>query len=323
MLNWTRFRHIPRTGPASAELFLCRDPCIILSSSQAGTPSGEMISYRTIRLLPVILCNIPSFAFSFMTLNCQSSVTGILNEDTKLPCTLNSELTLNSIRIELFKMGKDGKTETVFTSAVSGARGRIKLLHPGSPDVSLVIQNTQLSDCGIYRYYLESAIGHKFSEIELNVKAPYSLPKMSLLRNITRRIRSMDLICETTGYPLAQIHWFDYNKLNLTANAKVHSVLTSEGLFNVTSILHIKITENALADNYTCAVYDLEENAIVVQKQFPNIPTTNRQSKEKKSKVLTAVFVIVGALAIGIIILTVHQFRRIIYSALRSESETQ
>ncbi|XP_048410695.1 programmed cell death 1 ligand 1-like isoform X2 [Stegostoma tigrinum] len=282
-----------------------------------------MISYRSIRLLPVILCNIPAFAFSFVTLTCQPSVTGILNEDTKLPCTLKSELTLNSIDIELFKIGKDGKTETVFNSTVNGVHDRIKLLHPGSPDVSLVIQSTQLSDYGMYRYYLESAAGHKCCKIELNVKAPYSLPKMSLLQNITRRIRSMDLICETTGYPLAQIHWFDYNKLNLTANAKIHSVLTPGGLFNVTSILHIKVMETALADSYTCAVYDLEQNAIVVQKHFPNMPTTNHQSREKKSKVLTAVFVIVGALAIGIIILTVQRYRRTIYSAVRRESEMQ
>ncbi|XP_043570549.1 CD276 antigen isoform X2 [Chiloscyllium plagiosum] len=284
-----------------------------------------MVSYSTIRLLPVILCNIPS-VFDFVILNCQSSVTGIFNEDTKLPCTLNSDSSINSAHIELWKKENDGKEKIVFnfTKNVSEVQGRIKLLHPGSQDISLVIQNTQVSDNGTYQYFLETAIGHRLHEIKLNVKAPYSLPKMALLQNITRRIRSADLICETTGYPLAQIHWFVYEKRNLTARAKTHSVLTPEGLFSVTSTLHIEAMENALEGNYTCAVFNFKKNDIEVRNQFPipiiDTPTTNRQSERKKSKILTAVFVIVGALATGIIILAIHRFRKTIYS-VRRESE--
>ncbi|XP_041073035.1 CD276 antigen-like [Carcharodon carcharias] len=278
------------------------------------------------RLLYFSLYICLSFSQSFVTLDCKHSVMGTFADDTKLPCTFKSTKVKTFSSIELSKFEKDGNQIYVFKSqaGVKGPQNRIKLLHPDSQDVSLVIQKTQLIDQGTYRYFLETSSGYDYQDITLKVIAPYSLPKVILSPNVTRRMRTTNLICETTGYPLAQIHWFVYERKNLTSEAKTFSVETPQGLFKITSTLPIRVAESALEGNYTCAVWNMEEQVYKVKKHFPipflDEPNTHRQSERRKNKVLIAVFVIVGALGLGIIILTIFRFRRNFYLAIRRES---
>ncbi|XP_078081616.1 programmed cell death 1 ligand 1-like [Mustelus asterias] len=282
--------------------------------------------HRAIIFLNVILCKGASFAQSFVSLDCENVATGILNEDTKLTCSIQSTIVKTYDYIELSKIEKNEKRTSVF-SLKAGAKqphNRIIIIHPDSKNVSLLIQKTQLQDEGNYQYYLETVSGHDYQVITLKVKAPYSLPKVRLASNVTRRMKATDLICETTGYPLSEIHWFVYEKTNLTSRAETNHVKTSQGLFKLTSTLPITVAESALEGNYTCAVWNVEERVYEVKKHFPipflDEPNTHRQSEEKKTQVLTAIFVIVGALAIGIIILTIFRFRRNLYTVIQRES---
>ncbi|XP_038633137.1 CD276 antigen [Scyliorhinus canicula] len=282
--------------------------------------------HSTTIFLYVVLCRSASFAQSFVTLDCEVSVTGILNEDTKLPCSIKSTKEKTFSFIELSKVEKNENVTSLFRFEADKEvpQNRIKFLHPDSQDVSLLIQNTQLTDQGIYKYFVATTAGYASKIIALKVKAPYSLPKVSLASNITRRMRTTDLICETTGYPLAEIHWFVYEKTDLTSHAKTSSVETQQGLFKMTSILPITVAENALDGNYTCVVRNVEEPKYEIKKHFPipflDEPNTDRQSEEKKTKVLTAIFIIVGALAIGIVILAILRFRRNARAARRQSA---
>ncbi|XP_067914187.1 programmed cell death 1 ligand 1-like [Heterodontus francisci] len=284
-----------------------------------------MASRHIISLLYLFLLRCAPFAQKFVTLDCEHSVTGIFNEDTILPCKIKSTVVSKPSFIQLIK---DGDETAIFTFEESGkgVQSRIKLLHPTSQDVSLEIQKTQVSDKGTYQYYLETYSGYDRQYITLKVKAPYSLPNVTSFAK--RRMRITELICETTGYPLAQIHWYVDEKRNHTSKYKTTIEETPEGLFKIISTLQIKVAESALEGNYTCAVWNVEEHTYEVQKQFLNfsVPVldqsnTDRQSDGKKSKVLTAVFVIVGALVFGIVILMVCRFRRNLYSAGRRDSE--
>ncbi|XP_067914191.1 CD276 antigen-like [Heterodontus francisci] len=229
-----------------------------------------MSSYHTISLLYVIFYASTLNALKLVNFDCEDLVTGIFNEDPKLPCPFSSSNMNTFELIEQSKCEKDGET-LIFnaTERDQEAQGRIKLLHPHSQDISLVIQKTQLSDVGEYKYYLETTSGHISQYITLKVKAPYSLPKVTLFPNLTTTMRTTNLTYETIGYPLAQIHWFIDGKRNLTSKAKTNSIETPQGLFNITSTLQIKEGIIALEGICTCAVWNVEDQVYEVQKHFP------------------------------------------------------
>ncbi|XP_067860324.1 CD276 antigen isoform X2 [Heptranchias perlo] len=274
-----------------------------------------MGSHRSISLLYVILCTSTPSAQRFMSLDCEHSVTGIFNEDTKLPCRIKSKEEGTIDYIQLKKYGE----ETLMFNSNKSSNGRVKLLQQDSKDISLVIQKTQVSDIGTYNYYLETDVGYDNQDITLMVKAPYSLPKVTLFPNLTRTMRTTNLSCVTTGYPLAQIHWFVNGMSNLTSKSKTSSIRTTEGLFKITSMLQIEVMESDLEGSYTCAVWNVEQGFNEVQKDFQilDLPNHDPQSEGKKNKVLTAVFVIVGALLSGIVILAVLRFKRRWYPVRR------
>ncbi|XP_072882647.1 neural cell adhesion molecule 1-like [Hemitrygon akajei] len=225
---------------------------------------------------------------AFLTLKCEETVTGILNEDTILPCNLTTSEPSKPklLIIELRK--DDGNVTPVFKFNGSHnprkAQDRIKLLSPEpqnvSPDpqnVSLVLQKTQLSDSGKYNYYLETNLGHKDVNIVLVVKAPYSLPKLALV-SLTEMTKVVT--CETTGYPSAQIHWTVDGK-NLTLNSKTERKETAQGLISIISTLPIITSETDQEYNYTCAVWNEAErkyearNSISTPYSLPKLALVN------------------------------------------------
>ncbi|XP_059804672.1 programmed cell death 1 ligand 1-like isoform X2 [Hypanus sabinus] len=257
----------------------------------------------------LVLCANVYSVKEFVTLKCEETVTGILNEDTILPCNLTTAKPSKSITIELRK--DEGNDRLVFRfngrHDAMNAPNRIKLLSPDLRNVSLVLQKTQLSDNGKYLYYLETDVGYKQVNIVLVVKAPYSLPKLALV-NLTAT--TMVVTCETTGYPSAQIHWTVDGK-NLTLNSKTKRKETAQGLISITSTLPIITSETDQEHNCTCAVWNEAEhkyearNSITISNVNPSI---NQQTEEKKRKTLTAVGVVVGGLAAGIFLLGLLKF---------------
>ncbi|XP_078081617.1 uncharacterized protein LOC144501615 [Mustelus asterias] len=271
--------------------------------------------HRTIIFLNVILCKDAFFAQSFVTLDCEDVVTGILNEDTKLTCSIQSTIVKTYDHVTLSKMEKNEKRTSVF-SLKAGAKqphNRIIIIRPDSNDVSLLIQKTQLTDEGTYQYDLETVSGHRDKEITLKVKAPYSLPNVTSLLNTTTS--TINLNCETTGYPQAQIHWFVNG--NLTSESNSYSNKTPAGLMKITSILQTNKGRITSEDNYTCAVWNIDENVYEVQEQLSNFGPTQRRIKRKKSNLIT-VFVIIGVGFLALAILVVWQLQKTSQPAVRS-----
>ncbi|XP_041073122.1 programmed cell death 1 ligand 2 [Carcharodon carcharias] len=279
----------------------------------------EMGSYHTVTFLYVILYTRTTFAERFLTFNCVHSVTGIFDKDTELPCsftTTNKQFSLYELSIN-----KDGNRTDVFSKNknISGAQGRIKLLHPNSTDVSLLIQKTKLSDGGTYQYDLLSNSGHQIQTITLKVKAPYCLPNVTAFPTTTP-MGTTNLICETTGYPLAQIHWFIDGASNLTSEANTSSAKTLQGLLKITSMLQIKEV-NISKGNYSCAVWNVEENVYEVQQYFQILDkhrnTHQQRAEERKKNILIAVFVIFPVCFIAFVILALLQCSRRRHPAVR------
>ncbi|XP_062886848.1 uncharacterized protein LOC134336508 isoform X1 [Mobula hypostoma] len=272
----------------------------------------------------VLFANLYS-AQEFMTLKCEETVTGIFNEDTILPCNLTTAEPYTITNIELQK--DDGNSGLVFkfdgSHNVSKAQNRIKLLRSDLQNVSLVLQKTELSDSGKYIYFLQANIGYKQVNVVLVVKAPYSLPKLALV-NLTEMTKVVS--CETTGYPSAQIHW-TVNGKNLTSRSKNKESETAQGLISITSTLPIIKSETDQEHIYTCAVWNEAErkyeakNSISISNVYQ--PNNKKHTEEKKRKALTAVGLLIGGLAVGILILGLLKFRRWHHPVRQSNEESE
>ncbi|XP_072098405.1 uncharacterized protein [Mobula birostris] len=263
-------------------------------------------------------------AQEFMTLKCEETVTGIFEEDTILPCNLTITKP-SKITIELSK--DDGNSRLVFkfdrNHNAREAQNRIKLLRSDLQNVSLVLQKTKLSDSGKYTYYMETDVGYKQVNIVLVVKAPYSLPKLALV-NLTETTKVVS--CETTGYPSAQIHW-TVNGKNLTSRSKNKESETAQGLISITSTLPIINSETDQEHIYTCAVWNEAEckyeakNSIAISNVYQL--NNKKHTEEKKRKALTAVGIVIGGLAVGILILGLLKFRRRHHPVQQSKEESE
>lgn len=116
----------------------------------------------------------------FVTLDCNASVTGILHEDTILPCKTDATDIVNIKFIKLHQNQTSGD-KLIFTSSKNVRRGqdRIQLRCQDElrcqHDLSLIIHKTELSDNGMYQCVLYAKNGHAFAPITLIVEASVTL----------------------------------------------------------------------------------------------------------------------------------------------------
>lgn len=121
-----------------------------------------------------------SSAETLVNLDCNKSVTGILHEDTILPCKTNATGPLNIRFIKLHQNQTRGD-KLIFTSSKNVRRGqdRIQLRCQDESrcqhDLSLIIHKTELSDNGTYQYALYTNQGHTHVSITLIVEASVTL----------------------------------------------------------------------------------------------------------------------------------------------------
>lgn len=241
----------------------------------------------------------------FMTFGCESPVRGEFNVDTELPCSLKT----TGIRtFTAIKLRKDGKIIFTFDTREHNERfqGQIGLHHLDNANVSLIIRQTKPFNGGMYNCIIRTDQGHGSADIVLVFKAPYSSPNMTLLEE--------SISCETMGYPPAQIHWMLNGERNLTNISRTDRENTTEGLVKITSKLPINLSKDNPENSYTCSVWNEAEGRIEVDasSSISNLVELNpeRQREEKKKKVLTAVYVIIGALLSGILILGLFLLRK-------------
>ncbi|XP_032900536.1 uncharacterized protein LOC116988133 isoform X2 [Amblyraja radiata] len=119
------------------------------------------------------LC-VPS-AETFVHLDCDKSVTGILHEDTILPCRTDETGPIDITLIKLHQnRTRDEKLISISSENVRRSQDRIQLRCQDElrcqHDLSLIIHKTELSDNGTYQYALYANHGHTFFYITLIVE---------------------------------------------------------------------------------------------------------------------------------------------------------
>uniref|UniRef100_A0A8C3TF51 Programmed cell death 1 ligand 2 n=1 Tax=Chelydra serpentina TaxID=8475 RepID=A0A8C3TF51_CHESE len=120
----------------------------------------------------------------------------------------------------------------------------------------LQITSIKLMDAGSYLCLIrDSYRGADYKYITLEVKASYTRINGQIMSEPAEE--ELVLSCQSEGFPLAEVFW--QNEKNLKVNVSVNTTytLTTEGLYNVTSMLTFK--PNA-SENYSCTFWTKELN---------------------------------------------------------------
>ncbi|KAM8802504.1 programmed cell death 1 ligand 2 isoform 2-T3 [Rhynchonycteris naso] len=91
----------------------------------------------------------------------------------------------------------------------------------------------QVSDAGKYRCVIGYGSAWDYKYLTLKVKASYKEINTHILQ--VPGTDEVELTCQAEGYPLAEVSW-----PNINVSAKTSHMETSEGLYQVTSVLRLK-----------------------------------------------------------------------------------
>ncbi|XP_075787734.1 programmed cell death 1 ligand 2-like isoform X2 [Pelodiscus sinensis] len=189
---------------------------------------------------------------SNVTMECRFPVDGQLNlKDLRVSWAKKELLDQKSKEVYTLQKGEED-----LKSQHSDYRGRATLLRDKLNLGYSVLQitNVKLMDAGSYRCLIDYR-GADYKYITLKVKASYT--------RINVQIRSQPaeeeliLTCQSEGFPLAEVFW--QNEKNLKVNVSVNTTytLTTDGLYNVTSMLTFKPNGS---ENFSCTFWNKELN---------------------------------------------------------------
>nr|CAI9698519.1 unnamed protein product [Rangifer tarandus platyrhynchus] len=154
----------------------------------------------------------------------------------------------------------------------SSYHGRAQLLKDqlSLGKAALQITDVKLQDAGVY-CCLISYGGADYKRITLKVNASYKKIRTRHLK--VPGTDEVELTCQAEGYPLAEVSWPNISIPAITSHTK-----TSEGLYQVTSVLRLKPHPGR---NFTCVFWnaDMKEltSATIVQgpMEDPKIPPSS------------------------------------------------
>ncbi|POI33140.1 hypothetical protein CIB84_003108, partial [Bambusicola thoracicus] len=134
--------------------------------------------------------------------------------------------------------------------------GRAALLHNElkSGRAILHITSVKITDAGSYLCLIDYQ-GADYKYITLEVKASYNIINTQKTREWNED--KFALICQSEGFPLAEVFWQNERNFSLSESANTTYTLTADGLYNVTSILIINQNMN---ENYSCVFWNKELN---------------------------------------------------------------
>ncbi|NXH10628.1 PD1L2 protein, partial [Bucco capensis] len=134
--------------------------------------------------------------------------------------------------------------------------GRAALLHSELKLGRAILQITsvKITDAGSYLCLIDYE-GVDYKYITLEVKASYKRINTQVIRKPGEDM--FVFMCQSEGYPLAEVFWNNEKNLSLTRSANTTYMLTTDGLYNVTSILTFKPN---ISENYSCVFWNKELN---------------------------------------------------------------
>ncbi|XP_066560420.1 CD276 antigen homolog [Amia ocellicauda] len=260
-----------------------------------------------------------------LKMECKGQHKSVFGQDTKLECFLKSPYNEFTIIKLLWK--KENTEDALFKffsgMADPGNDPRFERLQPGNcTDVSLLVKNTKITDEGKYTCLAVTDRGHAIAETILSVSAPYTNPVMSSMpaKNI-RDDMTVTMFCNVSGgYPEGRIQWYDEYNTDWTRSSETQSVQTKDRRYNLTSTF--TVTASSTTKQYSCSVFnsdDLKEGEQELNLMFG----PDKQEGDSNTTAVAAVFVVVGALASGILVLALLRRRRLRGPPLSHPVETE
>ncbi|XP_014372758.1 programmed cell death 1 ligand 2 [Alligator sinensis] len=146
------------------------------------------------------------------------------------------------------------KGEEILQSQHSRYQGRATLLHDQLKLGRSVLQiiDVKLMDAGSYRCLIDYQ-GADYKYVILKVKASYK--KIHIQGKNKPDEEKLVLTCRSEGFPPAEVFW--HNEKNQSVSANTTYTLTTDGLYNVTSIATVK---PETGENYSCMFWNKELN---------------------------------------------------------------
>uniref|UniRef100_A0A8B9CZV2 Programmed cell death 1 ligand 2 n=1 Tax=Anser brachyrhynchus TaxID=132585 RepID=A0A8B9CZV2_9AVES len=134
--------------------------------------------------------------------------------------------------------------------------GRAALLHDELKSGRAILQITRVkvTDAGSYLCLIDYQ-GADYKYITLEVTASYRIINTQVMRKGNEE--KFVFICQSEGFPLAEVFWQNEKNISLTGSANTTYMLTADGLYNVTSILMFKPNTS---ENYSCIFWNKELN---------------------------------------------------------------
>ncbi|KAJ7335489.1 hypothetical protein JRQ81_013430 [Phrynocephalus forsythii] len=145
----------------------------------------------------------------------------------------------------------------------------------------LHITNVKITDAGTYMCLIQYEKDADYKYITLEVEAPYKNI------NLQQQREEGDLVftCQSEGYPLAEVSWYNESHKNVSMFAVTTYELTTDGVFNVTSTLRVKPN---IPGNYTCVFWNKELNEETsAHTSVPESGNLDLQAKELKMVTIT------------------------------------
>ncbi|XP_051899635.1 butyrophilin subfamily 1 member A1-like [Pristis pectinata] len=182
-------------------------------------------------------------------------------------------------------------------------QGRTQLFKDEFPkgNVSLLLQNVELSDRGTYNCFVEvSPDTNHDSNVELSVTSVGELPSINLLRYTSSGIQ---LVCDSQQwFPAPMVRWRDQSGKVLAEETQTTTEQNSKDFYHVRSI--IEVTEGS-GNNYICLI----ESKVMNQTLSAEFDVPD-EFFPRTSKWLSG-FLLIFFLLIVVVVLLVLFFRRL------------
>ncbi|KAL2781475.1 programmed cell death 1 ligand 2 precursor [Daubentonia madagascariensis] len=133
------------------------------------------------------------------------------------------------------------------------------------------IPQVQVRDAGQYRCVIIYGVSWDYKYLTLKVRASYKKINTHILN--VPGTDEVELTCQAGGYPLAEVSW-----PNVSVPANTSHIRTPEGLYQVTSVLHLKPHPGR---NFSCVFWNANvkelTSAIIDPESWiePEVPTTS------------------------------------------------
>ncbi|XP_072414542.1 uncharacterized protein [Chiloscyllium punctatum] len=248
---------------------------------------------KILYIIVIVFCPSSITNNSFITLDCNSPLTGIHNHRIVLVCEYKSHWEKNCNISWNFNVNSHS-TEIPCTSDNETTGQKQKRCVTDYKKVSLIIEKSEIVDEGNYQIFINCGPGgYKYKNVQLLIHAPYTVLQVS------KRIEGGEkgLSCTTLGYPLEKPHWKNENGTNLAANLSVTQ--TKDKLFNITT--YIPVIGELCTINYSCSLC-YKNSCISTRLECPSNETFS-QSKEEKIRTIFGIHLSLGLIIVLLILL--------------------